>query len=389
MSALRAALPRAALYTGGFLGPFGGSVVVSMLPEMGADLGVTAATAATSVTAYLGVFAAAMLFSGTLGARWGRARTVRLAYLAYAVVSVAAALAPTLTVLLGARMLQGAANAFTTPLLLAALASLTPQNRLGRALGLFGALQAAGLTFAPLVGGLAAEIDWRWAFVVLAAAALALACIGLPGTVDDDDTTGEPARLRDALRPRIVRIGIVALLGWGAIGGLNFLLAFRAEDVFALTPSERGALLTVLGFAGILTARRVGILVDRIGARRTVLIGAVAGAVLVVTVGTVTNLMVVAVAWFLAGVASQCVLVGVNAAVLGDPGANRGGAVSVVQAFRFGGGAFAPLALTPVYSADPTAAFLVPAVLLAVVTPVAMPASPRPDSSGKDGVRSS
>ena len=47
MSALRAALPRAALYTGGFLGPFGGSVVVSMLPEMGADLGVTAATAAT------------------------------------------------------------------------------------------------------------------------------------------------------------------------------------------------------------------------------------------------------------------------------------------------------------------------------------------------------
>ncbi|WP_407442649.1 MFS transporter [Rhodococcus sp. (in: high G+C Gram-positive bacteria)] len=388
MSALRAALPRAALYTGGFLGPFGGSVVVSMLPEMGADLGVTAATAATSVTAYLGVFAAAMLFSGTLGARWGRARTVRFAYFSYAVVSVAAALAPTLTVLLGARMLQGAANAFTTPLLLAALASLTPQNRLGRALGLFGALQAAGLTFAPLVGGLAAEIDWRWAFVVLAAAALALACIGLPGTVDDD-TTSEPARLRDALRPRIVRIGIVALLGWGAIGGLNFLLAFRAEDVFALTPSERGALLTVLGFAGILTARRVGILVDRIGARRTVLIGSFAGAVLVVTVGTVTNLTIVAVAWFLAGVASQCVLVGVNAAVLGDPGANRGGAVSVVQAFRFGGGAFAPLALTPVYSADPTAAFLVPAVLLAVVTPLAIPASPRSDSSDKDGVRSS
>ncbi|MBM7460896.1 MFS transporter [Rhodococcus coprophilus] len=390
MSALRAALPRAALYTGGFLGPFGGSVVVSMLPEMGEDLGVTAATAATSVTAYLGVFAAVMLFSGTLGARWGQARTVRFAYLAYATVSLAAALAPTLTVLLGARMLQGAANAFTTPLLLAALAALTPKDRLGRALGLFGALQAAGLTFAPLVGGIAAEIDWRWAFVVLAAAALALACVGLPDTPESDaDSPAGRARLRDALRPRIVRIGIVALLGWGAIGGINFLLAFRAEDVFDLDPSQRGALLTLLGLAGILTARRVGILVDRIGARRTVLIGALSGAALVVTIGTVTNLAVVAVAWFLAGIASQCVLVGVNAAVLGDPGPNRGGAVSVVQAFRFGGGAFAPLALTPVYSADPTAAFLVPAALLAVVTPLAIPAPPRPDSPGKDGVRSS
>ncbi len=224
--------------------------------------------------------------------------------------------------LLGARMLQGAANAFTTPLLLAALAALTPKDRLGRALGLFGALQAAGLTFAPLVGGIAAEIDWRWAFVVLAAAALALACVGLPDTPESDaDSPAGRARLRDALRPRIVRIGIVALLGWGAIGGINFLLAFRAEDVFDLDPSQRGALLTVLGVAGILTARRVGILVDRIGARRTVLIGALSGAALVVTIGTVTNLAVVAVAWFLAGIASQCVLVGVNAAVLGDPGA--------------------------------------------------------------------
>lgn len=389
MSALRAALPRAALYTGGFLGPFGGSVVVSMLPEMGADLGVTAATAATSVTAYLGVFAAVMLFSGTLGARWGQARTVRFAYLAYATVSLAAALAPTLTVLLGARMLQGAANAFTTPLLLAALAALTPKDRLGRALGLFGALQAAGLTFAPLVGGLAAEIDWRWAFVVLAAVAFALACVGLPDTPDSADSPTDRARLRDALRPRIIRIGIVALLGWGAIGGLNFLLAFRAEDVFGLDPSGRGALLTLLGLAGILTARRVGILVDRIGARRTVLIGALTGAALVVTIGTAPNLAVVAVAWFLAGIASQCVLVGVNAAVLGAPGANRGGAVSVVQAFRFGGGAFAPLALTPVYSADPTAAFLVPAVLLAVVTPLAIPAPPRPDNGDTERVRSS
>lgn len=373
MISVRASWQRAALYGGGFLGPFGGSVVVSMLPEIGADVGVSAGVAATTVTAYLGVFAAVMLFSGTLGARWGRVRTVRSAYLVYAVVSVAAALAPTFGLLLATRMLQGAANAFTTPLLLAALAVITPKEKLGRALGLFGAMQAAGQTVAPLVGGMAAEVNWRWAFVVLAFAAAALAALGLPDVVRDDAGGSEPARLRDALHPRVLRIGFVALLGWGALGGLNFLLAFRAEDVFALTPAQRGLLLTAFGLAGILTARPVGILIDRVGARRTVLAGALGGAGLIVAIGMVPWLPFVAVAWFVAGIASQCVLVGVNAAVLSGDGGNRGGAVSVVQAFRFGGAACSPLVLTPVYAADPVAAFLLPAALLGALVPLFMP----------------
>ncbi|MBP2211709.1 MFS transporter [Rhodococcus sp. DMF-1] len=372
MRAARASLPRAALYAGGFLGPFGGGVVASMLPEIGASTGVSAGAAASTLTAYLGPFALTMLVSGTLGARWGRVRTVRTAYIVYAVASLASALAPTLGLLLASRALQGVANAFTTPLLLAALAALVPRARLGRALGLFGAMQAAGQTSAPLVGGLAAEVDWRWAFVVIAAAAAVLTVIGLPEQLTAP--TGEaPPRLRDALRPDVVRIGVVALLGWGALGGLNFLLAFRAEDVFGLTPTQRGLLLTGFGVAGILTARRVGTLIDRIGARRTVLLGALAGAGLVVVVGTAGLLWLVAAAWFVAGIASQCVLVGVNAAVLGSSGRNRGGAVSVVQAFRFSGGAVAPLALTPLYAAAPVASFVVPALVLAVVAPLAMP----------------
>lgn len=283
--------------------------------------------------------------------------------------------------LIGTRMLQGAANAFTTPLLLAALAVITPKDRLGRALGLFGAMQAAGQTVAPLIGGLAAEVSWRWAFVVLAGAALLLALAGLPESVRDDPSGTTRVRLRDALTPRVLRIGLVALLGWGALGGLGFLLAFRVEDDFGLSPSERGVVLTVFGLAGILSSRPVGMLIDRVGARAIVLIGAVSGAALVVVVGTVPWLVVLGVAWFLAGIASQFILVGVNAAVLGGPGGNRGGAVSVVQAFRFGGAAFSPLLLTPVYGADPVLAFLLPAALLGVLVPLAM--TRRPEASSR------
>lgn len=374
----RATLQRSALYAGGFLGPFGGGVVTSMLPEIGDGLGTDAAAAASSLTAYLLPFALVMLVSGTLGARWGRMRTVRVAYGVYLAASLACFAAPTLELFLGARVLQGCANAFTTPLLLATLAAMTPQHELGRALGAFGALQAAGQTSAPLIGGLAAEADWRLAFLAIALVAALLGAVGLPDaarTIPAD--TG--ARLRDALRPDVLRVGVVALLGWGALGGLGFLLAFRAEDVFGMSPAARGLLLTGFGVAGILTARPVGTLIDRIGARRTVVLGAVAGATLVAVAGTVGYVAVAAIAWFVAGVASQFLLVGVNAAVLGAEGGNRGGAVSVVQSFRFSGAALAPLTLTPLYATHPSASFLVPALLLAILPPLLMPRGPRAD----------
>ncbi|MBM4639603.1 MFS transporter [Rhodococcus hoagii] len=374
----RATLQRSALYAGGFLGPFGGGVVTSMLPEIGDGLGTDAAAAASSLTAYLLPFALVMLVSGTLGARWGRMRTVRVAYGVYLAASLACFAAPTLELFLGARVLQGCANAFTTPLLLATLAAMTPQHKLGRALGAFGALQAAGQTSAPLIGGLAAEADWRLAFLAIALVAALLGAVGLPDaarTIPAD--TG--ARLRDALRPDVLRVGVVALLGWGALGGLGFLLAFRAEDIFGMSPAARGLLLTGFGVAGILTARPVGTLIDRIGARRTVVLGAVAGATLVAVAGTVGYVAVAAIAWFVAGVASQFLLVGVNAAVLGAEGGNRGGAVSVVQSFRFSGAALAPLTLTPLYATHPSASFLVPALLLAILPPLLMPRGPRAD----------
>ena len=369
---LRSSLQRTALYAGGFLGPFGGGVVASILPEIGDDLGVSASAAAGSLTAYLLPFALLMLVSGTLGARWGQTRTVRIAYGVYLLSSLACFVAPTLPLFLGARVLQGCSNSFTTPLLLAALAASTPQKHLGRALGVFGAFQAAGTSSAPLVGGLAAEVDWRLAFLVIALVAAVLGLVGVPDSAPAEPGAPRP-RLRDALTPSVLRIGVVALLGWGALGGLSFLVAFRAEDAFGLSPTQRGLLLTGFGVAGILTARLVGGVIDKIGARSAVLIGAVGGAILVAAAGTVSLLAVVAVAWFAAGIAGQFVLVGVNAAVLGSPGPNRGGAVSVVQALRFMGNALAPITLTPVYSVSPAAGFLLPALLLAVLAPLLMP----------------
>jgi MFS family permease len=344
-----------------------------MLPELGAAYDVSPGSASLSLTAYLLPFAAVMLFSGTLGERWGRRRTVVIAYGVYVLASGACILASTFPVFLAARALQGAANAFTTPLLLSALAAAVPAQRLGRALGWFGSLQAAGQTSAPLLGGFAAEVDWRLAFAGVAVVAALLIVVGIPAEARPGAVRpGLGDALRAAMRPAVLRAGVAAALGWGCLAGLNFLVALRLEEEFGIGAGPRGLLLTGLGVAGLLTARLVGGGVDRIGPRRSILLGAGLGAVVVVAVGVLPTVWPVALAWAAGGVASQLLMVGVNAMVLGTAGENRGGAVSVVQAVRFGGGALSPVAITPIYHADPLAGFLVPAALLAVAVPAAL-----------------
>ncbi|EHR51055.1 arabinose efflux permease family protein [Saccharomonospora marina XMU15] len=374
-------LARGALYVGALLGPFGGGIVTAILPELGASFQVSASAAATSLTAYLVPLAGLMLVSGTLGERWGPGRTIRLAYVVYALAAAAAALAPWFWLFQLSRGLQGAANAFTLPLLMAKLAASTQPQQLGRALGLFGSMQALGQTSAPLVGGLAAEVSWRWGFAGIAATAVVLATLTLPP--DPPLDRSRPPRLRDAWTRSIVLPGLLALVGWACLSGISFLVAFRLEDTFELTSAVRGLVLTGFGVAGFLTARLVGSAADRFGVRVAGFTGLVAGAALVSAAGLVGTVPAVAASWALAGVAAQLVIVAVNVSVVSGRSRGRGGAISAVQALRFLGMAAAPALFTAPYRFDPVLGFVVPAALLALVAPAAL-ALRRPNGGRRD-----
>ncbi|MGW4110932.1 MFS transporter [Actinosynnema sp. NPDC004786] len=356
----------AALYAGGFLGPFGGAMTASVLPEVGGDFGVSGGTAAATVSGYLVPFALLMLFSGTWGEGWGARRTVRVAYAVYVVASVLCAVSWSFPVLMGGRAVQGAANAFTTPLLLATIAAVVPKERLGRALGVFASMQAAGQTSAPLLSGLAAEVSWRWAFVGAAVVAAGLAVAGLPA---DPPRGGERPRLRSAWRGRTVRLAATGFVAWGCLGGLSFLVALRLGDAFGMGAGGRGLVLTGFGLVAICTARLTGWSIDRFGARWCAVAGTAVGGVLLAGVGLLPSVVAVAALWAVAGACSQAVIVGLNALALSGDGANRGGAVSVVQSLRFLGGAVSPAAIVPLYHADPVGAFLVPAALVTAAPP--------------------
>jgi len=221
-------------------------------------------------------------------------------------------------------------------------------------------------------------VDWRFAFVGVAVVAALLAVVGLPAR--PLPTADEPrARLRDAWSGPVLRLGLVAGLGWSALGGLSFLVALRVDDAFALGAGLRGALLTAFGVAGLLTARLVGAGVDRLGPRFMVRTGALVGAVLITALGFLPSAVAVAAAWAAAGAAAQLVLVGVNALVLRST--SGGGGVSVVQALRFLGAALAPAVFLGPYHLAPAAGFGLGGVVLvaaALLVPRRRAAVPEP-----------
>lgn len=356
---------RVALYAGGFLGPFGGGVVTVLVPDLRHALHTTTAGAAAALTAYLVPFALLQLVSGTIGERIGLARTVRAAYVAYALASVGVALTGTLAPFLVLRGLQGSANAFTTPLLVAALADATPRATLGRAMATFAAVQTIGVVLAPLIGGLAGALDYRLAFLVPAAAALVLASAWLPPHQPHEDAT---PTLRTALTRRTRLLSGFAFAAYMSTVGMGFLVALRAADHFGLASSARGLLLADFGFAGMLAGRPIGGLIDRRGPLRMLVLGAGASAVAIPLVGLAPSIALLAATWALAGVSSQMVWATVYTFAVDAAPGNRAGAVSIIGACRFAGNALAPVVWLPLYDARAWVPFAGAGVLLAGLT---------------------
>jgi MFS family permease len=330
-------------------------MVTVLVPELRDAFDVSSSGASLALTAYLVPFAALQLVSGTLGERFGRARATRVAFVVYAVASLWAAVAGGFSAFLAARAMQGAANAFTTPLVLAALADATEERDLGRAMGTFAAVQTAGVVGAPLVGGLAGSADFRLAFVAAAVAAFVLAAVPVPsrGHVG----AGERPRFGDALTPRTRWTAGAAFLAYFAITGLGVVVALRAGDAFGLGPTARGLLLAAFGAAGVVAGRPAGGLTDRRGAVRVALAGAVGCAVLLPLLGAAGGALELALAWLAAGVASALLWAGLNVLTVGAAPANRGGAVSLIGAFKFAGNALAPVVWLAVYDTDAELAF--------------------------------
>jgi EmrB/QacA subfamily drug resistance transporter len=162
---------------GAFMGQLDASIVTVALPRMGRDLHASLGSVEWVALAYLLVLVATVATVGRIADAVGRKLLYVYGFGVFTVGSVLCGLAPTLAILIAARMLQAIGAAMLQANSVALIAEAVPRSMLGKAIGVQGSAQALGLALGPAIGGILLSLaGWRLIFLVnLPAGALGLA----------------------------------------------------------------------------------------------------------------------------------------------------------------------------------------------------------------------
>lgn len=257
------------------LGLMGTDLVLPAVPFLPEALGGDPAQAQLVLAAYVAGTCAGLLAYGALGDRFTTGRLLAVSLLATAAVSAACAATDGIGPLIALRALQGAVAAGPAVFAPGIVRALFDQTRAVRALGLLGSIEALAPALAPILGAwLLALGGWRLPFVLIAAAALALAAaIGTTGAlpqVGRRPRGGYAHLLRD---PAFLRYALSHAFVLGGL--LTFVFGMPAVFVRALGGSLADFItMQVCGIASfMLAANLAGGLAGRLGTERVIAAG--------------------------------------------------------------------------------------------------------------------
>lgn len=383
----RAAL--AVLLTASFTLAVDFSILNVALPTIGADVSFRLADLQWIATAFALCAAGLTLLMGRVADLAGRRRMFLLGMALLGAGSLLGGLATIPAVLLTARVAQGVATAIVVPAALALLLGTFPEGPArDRALGLNGALMAAGFTTGAVLGGLLTDLlSWRWAFFLnvpvavlvlivaprvlaerpaeqrtrldvpgaatvtlgllalvfgltraashgwtdgLTLLAFAVAVALLVAFVAVERRTASPLVPLSVLRRRSVAIGNIAgALAFVTETSLVFLLTLYLQEVLGYSPLGAGLSFAVLGLGTVLGGLLGPRVIGRFGNRTAIVGGFVVQAVatlsLVFVSAAAASIWLVLAATFVGGVANLVVIVGfVVTATSGLPETEQG-----------------------------------------------------------------
>ena len=191
-----------------FMAMFDYFVVNVAAPSFQHDLHATDAGLELVVGGYGFAYAAGLITGGRLGDKFGYKRMFIIGMATFTLTSLACGVATDSTVLIAARLLQGATAAAMVPQLLALINVVYPVAERPRAMAWFGATIGLGSVAGQVLGGVLLEanlfnLGWRPIFLVnvpIGIVAVILAARWLPST-------------RGAHRPKFDPVGAVAIAG--------------------------------------------------------------------------------------------------------------------------------------------------------------------------------
>ena len=367
------------------------TVVNVALPRLADDLAAGSADQQWVINAYLLTLASLILVGGSLGDRYGRVRIYRIGVAWFGVASLLCAVAPTIELLVAARLLQGVGGALLAPGSLSIIQSTLVRDDRGRGVGLWSGLSGISAALGPLIGGLlVAAGSWRWAFVlnlplavvvlvlstripetrdhhapgdrldvggaVLAAAALGglsyaliegpeagltaavavavvAALVGLIGLVVLEPRRAHPMVPIELFATRaFAAANAITLIVYGGMGVVFFLLSIQLQVTAGWSPVAAGTALLPVTLLMLVLSSRAGELAQRIGPRWPLTVGPLgiaAGMVLMTRIGPDTSFLTdVAPATIVFGLGLSLTVAPVTATALGSVPDDRAGAAS-------------------------------------------------------------
>ncbi|GHO60455.1 MFS transporter [Ktedonobacter robiniae] len=308
-----------------FMATLDTSIVNISLPLIAQNFGVPLSGAIEWVViAYLVTTTALLLTAGRLADLLGRKAVWIAGLLLFTASSALCGLAPSLSLLITARAVQGVGGALVMAVSPAMLTSAFPARERGRALGINAMNVALGTSSGPILGGLlTASFSWRWIFFVnvpvgllglvasllilkerahfktgrfdpLGAILIAVSMAGLTAGLSFGQELGwtsplillallvgllalvtlpfverrvpNPVMVLALLRNRVFDSSLVSLLlSFLALFAVSVLMPFSLEQLHGFSPLQAGLLLTPVPLTLALIAPVSGRLSDRIG----------------------------------------------------------------------------------------------------------------------------
>nr|WP_040493035.1 MFS transporter [Ilumatobacter nonamiensis] len=135
--------------------------------DLAIDLGASQSAVLWIINAYTIALAALLLPIGAIGDRWGRKPVLLTGLAVFGLASLGAALAPTVGLMIAARVAAGVGAAMIMPVTLSVITSSFPPEDRARAIGIWAGFAGSGGILGLWVSAFMVDVvTWRWLFVL-------------------------------------------------------------------------------------------------------------------------------------------------------------------------------------------------------------------------------